>query len=130
MSCGWSVRGIAALVLALGGGCVAQNVIAVAPGSTRDSLVFVVRGAKVGASPNLVFGLGVVRCADDRPMWIIAAEGSRLMPDSLRYGEPVPGFALRAGPEPLGPDCYRAVASGAVPLRFVVDPAGGIRTQP
>jgi hypothetical protein len=117
------------VALATGNACAPQNVIAVAPGSTPDSLVFVIRGAAVGAPPNLLYGLSVTRCRDAIPLWTIAADGSRLMPDTLRYGRPVPGFVLRAGPEPLGPDCYRAVVSGAVPLRFAIDPEGRITTQ-
>jgi hypothetical protein len=104
-------------------------VIALAPGSTPDSLVFVISGAAVGAPPKLLYGLSVTHCGDEVPMWTIAADGTRLMPDTVRYGELVPGFVPRAGPEPLGPACYRAIASGAPPLRFAIDTAGRITTQ-
>jgi hypothetical protein len=111
-------------------GCVHENVLALAPGSRGDSLVFVLRSAHVGADPNLVFGLSVIRCADDVPMWTISADGSRTMPDSLLYGQVIPGFPVRAGPFPLAPDCYRAIASGAAPLRFDVGVTGDIKTEP
>lgn len=129
MLCRRIVRVFAAVALGIGGACVHQNVIAVAPGSTPDSLVFVISGADVGSSPSLLYGLSVTRCEDEIPMWTIAATGTRLMPDTLLYGQPVPGFDLRAGPEPLPPDCYRAIASGAAPLRFAIDPDGRITTQ-
>lgn len=113
-------------VLIVCGGCAYENVIGVAPGSTRDSLVFVLRGAKPGADPALVYGLGVVRCSDERPMWLISAEGNRLLPDTVRYAQVVPGFILRAGPEPLVADCYKVVASGAASSRFVIDTKGAV----
>lgn len=129
MSCQWIQRAVALIALGIGTACVHQNVIALAPGSTPDSLVFVIRGPVAGSSPSLLFGLSVTRCQDDLPMWTIAADGTRLMPDTLRYGELVPGFMLRVGPEPLPPNCYRAIASGAAPLQFEIDPSGTITTQ-
>ena len=122
-------RAAAAVGLAIGSACVHQNVIAVAPGSTPDSLIFVIRGPVAGSAPSLLYELSVTRCRNDLPVWTISADGTRLMPDTLRYGQPVPGFMLRAGPEPLPPDCYRAIASGAAPLRFEIDPDGRITTQ-
>ena len=129
MSRRWVLRAFAAVALATGNACEPQNVIAIAPGSTPDSLVFVLRGAAVGASPKLLYGLSVTHCGDEIPMWTIAADGTRLMPDTVRYGQLVPGFVLRAGPEPLPPACYRAVASGAAPIQFAIDPTGRITTQ-
>jgi hypothetical protein len=130
LSCPLVVRACVAAAVLAGGACVHQNVIAVAPGSTRDSLVLVIRGAQAGAPPNLLFGVSVIRCADERPMWTISADGSRTMPDTLLYGQVVPGFPVRVGPEVLHADCYQAIASGAAPFRFIVDAKGGVTAPP
>lgn len=106
--------------------CAAENRIRIAPGSTRDSLVFVIEGADGTATHGLIYGLSVLRCGDDHALWMIAADGSRTLPDRLRYGQLLPGFSIRAGPEPLGQGCYKAVVSEAKPLQFDVNPFGAV----
>lgn len=89
------LRAGVSVVLAICAGCVHQNVIELAPGSTSDSLFFVVRARDASMSPVPFPGVGVavVRCMDGLPM----------------------------EPRQLLPDCYEAVAAGAKPLRFFVD---------
>lgn len=106
--------------------CAAENRIRVAPGSTRDSLVFLIDGADGTAAHGLVYGLTVLRCGDQLVLWTIAADGSRTIPDKVRYGQLVPGFSIRAGPEPLTQGCYQAIISSATPLSFDVDPFGAV----
>jgi hypothetical protein len=88
--------------------------------------VFVIEGADGTSSHGLIYGLSVLGCRDDRALWIIAADGSRTMPDRVRYGQVVPGFSIRAGPEALQAGCYRAVISSATPFAFDVSPLGQV----
>ncbi len=109
--------------------CAIENRILVAPGSTRDSLVFIIEGADGTSAHGLIYGLSVLGCGDDRALWVIAADGSRTMPVRVRYGQILPGFSIRAGPESLQPGCYKAVVSSANPFEFDVSPFGNIRPR-
>lgn len=109
--------------------CGIENRIRVAPGSTRDSLVFIIESADGTSARGLIYGLSVLGCGDDRTLWVIAADGSRTMPDRVRYGQLVPGFSIRAGPESLQAGCYKAVVSSANPFAFDVSPFGDIHPR-
>jgi hypothetical protein len=108
--------------------CAPENIVRVAPTAKVDSLVFFVHGiSSPTAPPTLAYGLTVMRCVDERPFWVIAADGSRSMPETVTYGRPLPGFQTRAGPDTLRPGCYRVIVSRANPLTFHVDPGGQVR---
>jgi hypothetical protein len=101
--------------------------VRVEPAVAVDSLHFVIieRVEGVGAP---VQGLSVIACGTERSFWTVAADGTRLFPDRVRYGESIPGFPTRTGPYPLSPGCYEVVASGAKPVKFDVQNDGSVRT--
>ncbi len=119
------LQACAAAVLAICEGCVHKNVIELAPGSTPDSLFFVVSGRDAGDTPGPLPGFAVVRCMDDQPMWIIVDQsgGTTAGPTHVQAS---PDFVVSARPEPLLPDCYKAIAPGAASLRFFVDLDGRV----
>jgi hypothetical protein len=113
---------VAGLVLAVACTTV-QTVVRVAPSARADSLVFLLRSvADTGRPADWVYGLSVVRCNTEDPVWTIASDGGRQIPPSIVYGQPVPGFSTRAGPATLTPGCYDVFATGAVRRRFDVLP--------
>jgi len=116
------------LVLALPG-CTLPNRVSVAPGATRDSLVFVIAGETGSADMRVVYGLTVQRCAGDLVFWTIVGNGTTFLPDRVRYGQAVPGFAATAGPVPLSAGCYRVIVSAAPPVTFDVGPDGVVRLR-
>jgi len=100
------------------------NMVRIEPGAAVDSLVFHVSAAGEPNSPGvLAYGLSVLACADDRPFWTIAADGTRAMPRDVRYGGPIPGFPTNTGPLPLVPGCYDVIVSGGPRIRFTVTAA-------
>jgi hypothetical protein len=127
------IRFVAAATLALtltAAACVPETAIQIAPGATRDSLVFLISDLQSGKQgAGFIYGLSILQCNTDRAAWTIAADGSRTMPDHVVYGRPVPGFATRAGPDSLHSGCYRAVVSSSNPLVFDVSPTGGITVR-
>jgi len=116
------------LLLALPG-CTLPNRVSVAPGATRDSLVFVFSGETGSADMRVVYGLTVQRCAGDLVFWTIVGNGTKFLPDRVRYGQAVPGFATTVGPVPLTAGCYRVIVSAAPPLTFDVGPDGVVRLR-
>ena len=123
------VLSLAAAIAAGASACEYGNAIRLAPTATRDSLVFVIRSVREAPTTNAIYGLSILRCGDEHPMWTIAADGTRTMPDTVVYGRPIPGFAVRQGPERLEPGCYSAVISGARPLTFDVTSAGTVKLR-
>ena len=119
---------LAAIALGLSA-CDYANAIRLVPTASRDSLVFVIGSIREAPSTNAVYGLSILRCTDEHPMWTIAADGSRTMPDTVVYGRSIPGFSVRSGPEPLAPGCYTAVVSGARPLTFDVTSDGMVKVR-
>ena len=115
------VVGVGAFLFAA---CEVSNMIQLAPQQPADSLVFVIGGASDARAPTPVHGLSIVRCGDERPMWTIAADGSRRLPARVVYGAPIPGYSIRTGPDPLVAGCYKAFLSDASPLVFDVGPHG------
>src|SRR5215471_15444393 len=107
----WRIRPLRRIRLAVAllaiapAGCALENRISMAPGATRDSLVFLI-GAPAG-SPNIsvVYGLTVEQCTGGHVVWTIVGNGSRTLPDQVQYGAIVPGFGATVGPEPIGPGC-------------------------
>jgi hypothetical protein len=112
-------------------GCVPpQNLLQLAPGIRPDSMVFQLTKADGrSAYQGWIYGLSVVECDSDRSFWTISSDGSRSLPSSITYGQPVTGYVTRVGPLPLGPGCYDVVASGASPLRFIIDRSRTIHQQ-
>jgi hypothetical protein len=127
---GRAPRAWAGLLAVVCAACAYENAIRVAPTSNRDSLVFVIGGARPGGAPTPVYGLSVVRCADGWPVWTIAADGSHLMPERIAYGQVVPGFVVHDGPQRLSAGCYKAIASEAAPVLFDVSPSGQVSVRP
>jgi hypothetical protein len=124
----WVIRVGSSVLLGICSACVHRNQIELLPGSTPDSLFFAIRSPQMNGSPVSLAGLSVVRCMDGWPMWIEVFDdhGARL---DAPGAPPAPPFAPRVRPEPLLPDCYKAIAPGAAPLRFVVDVNGRITTK-
>jgi hypothetical protein len=119
------------LAVALTVGCVTpKNVVRIAPEATADSVVFLLRSSTdAGLPAESVYGLSVVRCDTKEVFWTISADGSRLAPDRVVYGQPIPGFPTRAGPAPLVAGCYEVILSGAVPRAFDIGPGRTIRAR-
>jgi hypothetical protein len=97
------------------------NLVHVAPTYAPDSVRFSVSGIDGTVPPQQpVYGLSVVRCDTQDAYWTIAAGGGRLLPDTVRYGRPIPGFQVTAGPRPLTPGCYEVLVTEAKAARFTV----------
>ena len=109
--------------------CEPTNMIQLASPQPIDSVVFVVGGASGARIGTPIYGLSIVRCSDELPMWTIAADGSRALPDRVIYGGRIPGFVTRTGPEPLVAGCYKAFLSDARPLVFDVDFHGVVKPR-
>lgn len=120
------LRACASAALAALGGCVHQNVIALAPGSTPDSLFFLIATRDVRAPSSPFPGIVLVRCMDHQPMWAMVVQRGPSATGSLPPTSVDLLPSLRMRPEPLLPDCYEAVAPGAKSLRFFVDIDGNI----
>ena len=127
-SCLCAASALTLLLLALPG-CTLPNRVSVAPGATGDSLVFVIAGETGSADMRVVYGLTVQRCAGDLVFWTIVGNGTAFLPDRVRYGQAVPGFAPTIGPIPLSAGCYRVIVSEAPPLTFDVGPDGIVRLR-
>jgi hypothetical protein len=110
-------------------GCALENRVRIVPGATRDSLVFAIGGATGTADTRVIYGLTVERCAGDLVFWTVVGNGTRTLPDRIRYGQALPGFATTAGPLPLSAGCYRVIVSQAPALTFDVGPDGVIRAR-
>ena len=110
-------------------GCALENRVSIAPGATRDSLTFAIGGANGTADTRVIYGLTVERCGGDVVLWTVVANGTRTLPDRIRYGQLLPGFATTAGPLPLSPGCYRVIVSEAPPVTFDVSPDGVVRAR-
>jgi hypothetical protein len=117
---------VAALALVA---CAPSNMIQLAPSATRDSLAFVISGASDARVTSPVYGLSVVHCLDDVPVWTIAADGTRALPARVTYGALIAGYETRVGPVPLAPGCYKAFLSNADPLIFDVGPQGAVTAR-
>lgn len=128
MSRQWMMRVSTSVLLGISGACVHRNHIELLPGSTPDSLFFAVRGPQTHDSPVSLAELSVVRCMDGWPMWIAVFDDhdARQQPAGT---VPIPPFELRVRPDPLLPDCYKALAPGAAPFRFFVDVNGRVTTK-
>ena len=110
--------------LAMATACATTNMVRIEPNAPVDSLVFHVSAAGEPNNPGvLAYGLSVLACADDRAFWTISADGTRAMPQDVRYGSPIPGFPTNTGPLPLVPGCYDVIVSGGARTRFTVTAA-------
>ncbi len=151
MSCQWMIRVCTSALIALCASCTYRNAIALAPGSTPDSLFFVVSGPDANGS---AFPLLVVRCMDGQPMWTVTVPSGELIPPNggsippnsgliapsvrsvtpnggltvttVRNGPVDPAVSVQVRPAPLLPDCYEALVPGAAPLQFEIDLEGRV----
>lgn len=98
--------------------------ITLEPGARADSLTFRVVPRPNAVPTPVIYGLSVVHCGTDSPLWTVAADGSRHLPEHVTYGRPIEGFAVRNGPVALTPGCYEALVTGASPLRFQIGADG------
>ena len=99
------------------------NTIHVAPTASPDSVRITISGVDGSIPPqNPVYGLSVVRCESQEPYWTIAAGGGRLLPDTVHYGQTVPGFHVTTPARPLVPGCYEVLATDAKAVRFRIGP--------
>lgn len=99
------------------------NAIHVVPAVAPDSVRISISGLDGTIPPQSpVYGLSVVRCGTDDAYWTIAAGGGRLLPDTVHYGQLVPGFRVTTPPRPLTPGCYEVLATNAKAVRFQIGP--------
>jgi hypothetical protein len=109
--------------------CALENRVSIAPGATRDSLVFVIGGATGTADTRVIYGLTVEQCSTALVFWTVVGNGTRTLPDRVQYGQAIPGFATTAGPLPLAAGCYRVIVSEAPPVTFDVAASGVVRPR-
>jgi hypothetical protein len=128
-----AIRALAVIlagVIGLGACVPVANVVRIEPGATADSLRFVVSGIQSATEPGTgIYGLSVVACGTERSLWTVAADGTRLMPMRVAYGQALQGFPTRTGPFPLTRGCYEVFITNARTLRFDIDAAGAIHAQ-
>lgn len=99
------------------------NAIHVAPTASPDSVRIMISGLDGTIPPQSpVYGLSVVRCGTQDAYWTIAAGGGRLLPDTVHYGQAVPGFRVTTPPRPLTPGCYEVLATNARAVQFRIGP--------
>jgi hypothetical protein len=84
------------------------------------------RVAFVFTDVSLFYGLNVTTCKGSRVMWLLSDEQLTAPPARIEYGVAPPGFASRAGPEPLVPGCYVVTASGPSSARFELGADGRV----
>jgi hypothetical protein len=92
--------------------------VSIAPESRIPNIVFLL------SPSSLFYGLSVLPCKSDDPLWVIGLEGENVAPPTrIVYGQPPPGYVARMPAQPLQPGCYRVVATGPSSLEFMVNPA-------
>jgi len=95
--------------------------VTIAPVSTAQHLVF------RRVAQDIFYGMLVTTCKGDRTMWDIGTPANAApAPQEIAYGVAPPGYAVRAGPLPLTPGCYRVTVSGPATSEFVVDGTGNV----
>jgi hypothetical protein len=113
-------------------GCPQSTAIWLKPGSTRDSLAFVISDKRGGERP-IAFGvLRIEPCeASNRPVWLIwDSLGAWTKVREVEYGRLPEHFGEQEPAHSLEPGCYRALISGIGRLEFKVTAAGAVSEVP
>jgi len=124
-----------ALLACLLAGCPEPSEVSVAPGSTREHLVFIL-GRDHGARPPtasataffIVYPCDVTRIADNA-VWVIRRISDAPTPDRLTYGVAPAGYQVGQGPLPLAARCYTIEDGATGFVIFDVDTAGAIHVR-
>jgi hypothetical protein len=106
------------------------NLVRVEPGSAPAKPVFVLTDTTGRGASGTIYGLSVVPCGSDAPVWQIAANGSNGAPGRLEYGVTPPGYASNVGPMPLRSGCYDVFVTDGRRARFRVDGSGQVVVEP
>jgi hypothetical protein len=105
------------------------NQVRVEPGVALRAPVFVLTDTSGRGPAGTIYGVSVVPCGSDTPVWQIAATGTNGAPARITYGETPAGFVVRAGPEPLHAGCYDVFVTDGRRARFRVDAAGRVAIE-
>lgn len=106
------------------------NRVQVEPGDAPNKPVFVLTDTTGRGPAGTVYGLSVIPCGSDSPVWQLVATGSNGAPARVVYGDSVPGYIARAGPVPLKAGCYDVFVTDGPRVRFRVDAAGRVQRAP
>ena len=108
--------------------CPQRTAIWLKPGSTRDSLRFIISDKRGGERILAFGGLRVEPCeASNRPVWVIwDSLGAWTRVREVLYGEAPEHFVEDAPAVPLEPGCYLASILGIGRIEFKVTSAGGV----
>jgi hypothetical protein len=104
----------------------AVNEVRVEPGTAPMKPIFVLTDTTGQRVSGTIYGMSIVACGADSPMWQIAALGSNGSPSRVEYGVAPPGYATHAGPAPLRAGCYDVFVTDGRRARFRVDGAGHV----
>lgn len=102
------------------------NRVRVEPGDTPSKPVFVLTDTTGRGPAGTVYGMSVLPCGSDSPVWQLVASGSNGAPSRIVYGDSVPGYVPRIGPRPLAAGCYEVYVTDGRRVRFHVDAAGRV----
>jgi hypothetical protein len=123
------ISGLLTLLSCLGACGPAINEVRIEPGSAPLKPVFFLTDTTGRASSGTIYGLSVVPCGEENPVWQIAANGSSAAPSRLEYGETPPGYVANIGPAPLRAGCYDVFVTDGRRSRFRVDASGHVTTS-
>lgn len=111
----------------IGLGCTGVvNLVQVEPGEAPSKPVFVLSDTTGRGPVATVYGLSVIPCGADSPVWQLVASGTNGPPARVVYGDSVPGYISRIGPVPLKAGCYDVFITDGRRVRFDIDDAGHV----
>lgn len=102
------------------------NLVRVEPGDAPNKPVFVLTDTTGRGPVGTIYGLSVIPCGSETPVWQLVASGSNGPPARVVYGDSVPGYLARVGPVPLRAGCYDVFVTDGRRVRFHVDAAGHV----
>ena len=115
------------MLIIAGLGCASVvNRVRVEPGDLPSKPIFVLTDSSGHGPAGTVYGLSVIPCGFDNPVWQLVANGTNRAPARFAYGDSVPGYVSRVGPTPLGAGCYDVFVTDGRRVRFHVDRAGRV----
>lgn len=118
--------GLLTLALSIGACGPAINEVRIEPGTAPLKPVFVLTDTTGQATTGTIYGLSVIPCGAENPVWQIAANGSFSAPTRLEYGETPPGYVVNIGPAPLRAGCYDVFITDGRRSRFRIDVSGHV----
>jgi hypothetical protein len=118
------------MLMITGLGCATMsNRVRVEPGDAPNKPVFVLSDTTGRGPVGTVYGLSVIPCGTENPVWQLVASGTNGAPSRLVYGDSVTGYISRVGPDPLKPGCYDVYVTDGPRVRFHVDGAGRVEAK-